>query len=40
MVVRAGVNSEECRRIPDPGDKANLLNVDGTSCAVLDDFQS
>lgn len=40
MFVRAGVKSEHCRQIPDSGDKANLLNGDGTSSAVLNASRS
>lgn len=38
MFVRAGVRSGQGRQIPDPGDKANLLNGDGTSSAALNCF--
>lgn len=40
MFVKAGVKSKQCRQIPDPGDKANLLNGDGTSSAALNASQS
>lgn len=38
MFVRAGVKSGQGRQIPDPGDKATLLNGDGTSSAALNCF--
>jgi len=40
MHVRASVKSEQHRQIADPGDKANLLNGDGTSSAALNASRS
>lgn len=40
MFVRGSVKSEQCRQIPDPGDKAKLLNGDGSSATALSASQS